>query len=196
MKILALALMISAASFAAEAKKSLYDYYLEIPSDLLSLRAPSDGHVLSTEEKKKQVAVRDDKNGYLELKMDGIEAAESNPVLALFLRKGKSPLVAMTAEFGDSSSLRFFTAEKNVWVDVSEQVKPKIDDAVLEAATRKLAPKAPKDKKFTDWAGAIVKYKLPRKGTTIEAISTYEDPALAGKKLFDLKYDGDKFAIQ
>jgi hypothetical protein len=194
-KALLVCLLSSLALAAPEKKRSLYDYYLELPPELMGL-ATTEGKPLDVDVKKRLVKRRDDRNGYLLLEKKSIEAAERDVELALYLRKKSSPLVAMTTELGDRSALRFFTQVDGAWREVTEEVLPKIDDEFLDRMTRKKYPKFPKDRKFSDAAHAIVRYQLPRKGTRIVATSLYEDRKVYGKKIFELHWDGERFVAK
>ena len=165
---------------ASAKKRSLYDYFLEVPPELVGL-ATKEGKPLDLAEKRKLVKLRDDRNGYVLLDRNGIDGAESDVELALYLRKEKPPLVGMAFEFGDRTFLKFFTQVDGAWRDVSTEVLTTIDDEFLDRVTRKLHPKFPTDRKFSDMAGAIVRYRLPRKGTKIVASSLFEDQKVYGK---------------
>jgi hypothetical protein len=128
---------------AAPEKKSLYDYYLTLPAEALRLFLAS-GKPFDAESRKTIVKVRDDQNGYLELDAKQLDGAESNPVLALFVRKGKAPLVAVATALGDSTFLNCMAEADGQWTDVTAEVLPKIDDAFLDAQHRKIYPTFPK----------------------------------------------------
>jgi hypothetical protein len=63
-KALLVFLLSSLALAAPEKKRSLYDYYLELPPELMGL-ATSEGKPLDVDVKKRLVKRRDDRNGYL-----------------------------------------------------------------------------------------------------------------------------------
>jgi|WetSurMetagenome_2_1015567.scaffolds.fasta_scaffold109700_2 hypothetical protein len=155
--------------------RNIEDYYLLLPLDFFN--CDSVNYIDSKQARVSIERVKDSKNGY-------IEAHTSKGSLYIDLYKNKiqnRDIIAVSLDCGPDckcSILKFIEYNENgTWTDVDivpyESIKSYINE-LSEKAGNKIIPS----------------YILPQKGTTIVANNYFSK-----QKLFDLKWDGQKFSL-
>lgn len=181
-----------------EKDKTVVDYLLEVPADLLKWYSTASGKPFTVEERFSRIRICDEKNGYLEIDNSDLDG-DWIPVVAYFRRSGRPPLLG----FGfQNSHLTFLEKRETGWVDVSTQMMPpQINDDFINNAIRRKSATARKlgpTHRFTDNASdPAVIYELPRKGRFIRAVSGNGGKDVLGRELFKLglSRDGAHFEI-
>lgn len=175
---------------AFSAGKTIKDYFLALPDASLGLMTEQ-GRPPTALQRRNGITLEDAKNGYLEA--NGQDERGTKLVVALFLRKSGSPLLAVTFD-NDFHRLQVFDTADGT--DVSARVLPDLSERTLDELCFKLDPSLKKSgsKPSDNASESVVFYRLPRQGRTIRALGG----AAAGKNLhnrllFTLTFDGERF---
>jgi hypothetical protein len=180
----------------ASSTNSIVDIYLDLPSDYLQLTHDSNGKPYTKNERLKAIKVKDIKNGYLHIK-DPDSIGEYT--LAVFRLKQGGSIVALVTSGESVETFKILQKDKDVWKDASATYLPTMSDTFLLSSYEKSFPT---DKRFKNldylkgYAQSVVRYKLPQKGTTIEAYAGIDEAGIYGKPLFFLDFDRTKFLIK
>ena len=180
-----------------EAQKTIVDFLVEIPPELLGWNHAENGKAWSREDRLKRIKICDEANGYLEIDPSNDFDADYLPVLALFKRKDKSPLIGFAFQ---NDHLLFLAKDTAGWKDVTEKVMPRVSDVFInKKITEKLkaahGPKTGQTQFTTKAEQSALLLELPRKGTNIRALCNVEGLGLYKKELFKLKFKNDRFEI-
>ncbi|MFZ4713849.1 MAG: hypothetical protein ACOYL6_09070 [Bacteriovoracaceae bacterium] len=183
-------------SFQVSATSNIVDLYLDLPNDFLQLTHDSNGKAYTKQERLKAIKVKDIKNGYLHLKdPDSI----SEYTLAIFRLKNGNQLLALVSSGESVEHFQILQKLKKSWKDVSDTFLPKTPDSFILSQYQRLFPS---DKRFKNgdyiqgYAQSVVRYRLPQKGTTIEARTGIDEVGVYDKTLFHLDFDREKFVIR
>ena len=196
MSIFILFAFIFTGSASAEPKKSLSDYFLEIPSVYLEFVDDDTGKVIEGKDRQKLITLKDDAHGYLEAGGDKTVAIQQYSV-ALFSRDQRAPLIAVSNNQGKLLFLEN-NGQTKTWKDVTKDVFPKITNDFIVKMYHLHVPdiKNLTNESIAHWSSPSVIYKLPRMGTTISAVVGIDHKAY-GKELFKLQFkDKKKFVIE
>lgn len=199
--LLVAALFLSTSPVWAASTPKLRQVLKEMPPELLGVRHDVENGGFFPQARREELIKLDDvKNGYLELQGTAETGAFGRGQLALFKKKDGSFLFGFSGDFGDSTTYvkMFLRDSKGAWRDVTEDVLPKVADAMADERMQSLVPAFKKSKKkLSDCASGTYAYVMPRHGTTIEV--EVRSDCYAGKKrlvLWKLPFDGEKFTLK
>ena len=180
----------------ASSKNSIVDIYLDLPNGYIELTHDSSGKPYTKDEKLKAIKVKDINNGFLHIK-DPDSIGEYT--LALFRLKQGGYIVALVTSGESVETFKILQKDKDGWKDVSAIYLPSMNDTFLLSSYEKTFPT---DKRFKSlefikgYAQSVVRYKLPQKGTTIEAYAGIDEAGMYGKRLFFLDFNRTQFIIR
>ena len=155
---------------------TIIDYFLSLPLDRLQIVDDETGLIKDVQALEKALATVDLKNGYLELQNKTIL---SKVTAALFKNKNGSKTVAVVFDGVSVQNVYAFRCEKGQWMEITKIFYPILS---IERITRlyhekniKISGKAPSAKDLSDVAHTLVRFRLPKQGTTIEAFASHPD---------------------
>jgi len=175
--------------------KSVTDYYLDAPVQLLGMIDDTAGKFVAHEARAGLIKLQDDHNGYLQVEGNVLI---NKYALALFIMKDGSRLLGIQSFGGSVTQVRFLRrTEAGEWSDATEEVWPKISQEFLISRFRKAFPNYADsiEKKLSNHGQTTVSYELPRSGTTIIAKSGLDEPEFFGKELFKIRFTRERFEI-
>ncbi len=182
----------------SKAEPNALDLFLDLPESALRFFL-EDGTPEPSSQRRKRVLVQDLPNGYLEVDTKGLDALQSDPIqVALFKKKDGGRVLALAYQRGDSSHLHFYQKQNKQWLEVTDKVLPEITSKQINDRAFEKLPALKKSKtKLDDCASGTYIYKLPRRGTTIEARVSSDCIASGhGTLLFKLSFDGTRFKFE
>lgn len=182
------------------AKESIVDYYNSIPLKLLDnykfqLQYKNNIWISRSETNREIKPIVDIKNGYLKITDAGTGGGVLEHELALYRTHDGSDIVgAKTAQFdgvGSTCSLKFYKPSGNQWMDITNDVLPKIDLSFFMNETYKLK----KEKLIKILDGISFLYQLPRIGTTMNVKIELDRFIMSHRGNDDKMKSGDKEII-
>lgn len=185
-----------------KASANVKELFLDAPKELVPLNSAEDGSALSRDARQKRIKLLDLKNGYLEVETSGLDGNEGPLFVAMFTRKGASPLLALAYGMGDSTNrLKFLSDEGGGWKEITDTVFTKVTDKQLDQWVG-AHPKDIKliDGKLSDCASGTFRYVLPRYGRDIKVVAggSTSDCIRSQKEveLATFHFDGAKFNLK
>lgn len=174
-------LLIFVFSFAANARAisvskcfktmTVEEAFSSLSSDQLPITDDDKGPIVDPKVRRKQIALRDLKNGYLKLQSKTII---SETVIVLFRLTGGNPLLIVTADGPSVQKVYAFECANNVWVDKIGRYLPDITLENLELLYKKAGAKqTAKDLGMV--AHSKVRYQLPRVGKKLKIFAGHPD---------------------
>ncbi len=174
---------------------SIVDLILDVPSDLINIRADKPDRTFKKSELKSSLKSIDIKNGYAEF---GHADVISIFKFAEFRLKGDRRLLFITEDGESVQSIKVLKREaQGTWTNVSDRVLPKISSSFI---LERYKEKFPSDfeqvtKLLNTYAGTIIEYRLPQVGKRISVVSGIDMEKFYGKKLFTLELKNEHFEI-
>ena len=169
--------------------RTVSDYFMLLPVKYLA-------RLEKVKNRKSIIAVRDDKNGYLELKEQVFDGETGEAEIALFRNSNGEAVIAVAATscgmddcIGGLTLLQYRNGK---WTNETERLMPKITGEILLAAFDRI--KTERDEKYTKDALPQTYFELPRKGTTVK-VTLGGSTASSMEALFFLKWNGAAFEI-
>ena len=168
--------------------KNVLDFYLLLPAEYIT---PLD----SVKNRQILIETKDIGNGYLTLKGKGeAQFWEGWAEIALFKRKSGGYYVCVVNGENATmhySGIKFLEYKNSKWRDVTEEIFPKISDAMVLS---KFKEKSPNNDEYDAENPPFVFYELPRQGTLVKMFAdrTDGDPT----SLYEFIWNGEKFVLK
>jgi len=183
---------------ANQKSQNVLEYFIELNPSQIHVSERLQGKPFSEATLKPWLKKKDFKNGYLEI-VPAITPHSEAPArieVALFRSKpiNSPPLLLVSVSQGSSDEVFAFQRALDTpkWTEVTASVLPKPSPDEFSAIFSRISPQG----KFRPEYADHVAYRLPRKGTQIQVVSTIDEEKLYDVELYRLVFDGAQFSIQ